>query len=505
MALASSCSGLKSPIPKSFARSLMSLKIFLKSLENFNMQPLYKSCYPLDQRCYDDYALTEDILMEHASMGMANYIRANFKPKTSVLIVAGVGNNGADGIVLARLLQSEYNVKLYIPFGVRSVMAEVQLERVQCLDIEFVNNLEEADVIVDAIFGAGLSRELDERTRRLIVEMEKLAGFKIACDVPTGIDMDGNPFPMALFADVTITMGALKECLYTDMAKEYVGEIICVDLGISQEKYTIGFKSNAYLLEEDDLKLPTRKRHNTHKGNFGHLAVVAGEKEGASIMAGLAGLRFGAGLVTMVGEVQSSLPLALMEDIALPQNTTAIAFGMGFSEFEDEIVEDILESEAPLVLDAGVFSNEIILEFLEQRDREIVLTPHPKEFVSLWNMTIDSPLNIAILQANRFEKVREFCSVYPNVTILLKGANMIIGQGEQFFVNPYGNAKLSKGGSGDVLSGLIGALLAQGYAALDATLSGSLALTAGVKNHQGSSYALLPTDLIDEIALLEPN
>ena len=470
------------------------------------MQPLYKSCYPLDQRCYDDYALTEDILMEHAAMGMANYIRANFNEQSSVLIVCGVGNNGADGIVLARLLQGEYEVKLYLPFGVRSVMAEVQLERVECLDIEFIDEVEEADVVVDAIFGAGLSRELDEKTRKLIVQLEKLNGFKIACDVPTGIDMDGNPFPMALFADVTITMGALKECLYTDMAKEYVGEVVCVDLGVSHEKYTIGFKNNAYLLEESDLKLPTRKRCNTHKGNFGHLAVIAGEKEGASIMAGLAGLRFGAGLVTVVGEVMTPLPLELMQDIQLPYNKTAIALGMGFlDDFEYEIVEDILDCDAPLLLDAGVFSNEIILEFLEQRDREIVLTPHPKEFVDLWNMTIDSPLNIAILQASRFEKVREFCSVYPNVTILLKGANMIIGQGEELFVNPHGSSKLSKGGSGDVLSGLIAALLAQGDSALDATISGSLALTVGAKNYKGSSYAMLPTDLIEEIALLEPN
>ena len=470
------------------------------------MQPLYKSTYPLDNRCYEEYNLTEDILMEHASMGMANYIRANFKEDSSVLIVCGVGNNGADGIVLARLLQGAYNVKLYLPFGVRSVMAEVQLERVQVLDVEFVNDLEESDVIVDAIFGAGLSRELDERTRRLIVEMEELDGFKIACDVPTGIDIDGNPLPMALFADVTITMGALKECLYTDMAKEYVGEVICVELGLSHAKYTEGFMAYSHLLEENDLKLPTRKRRNTHKGNFGHLAVVAGEKEGASIMTGLSGLRFGAGLVTVVGEVMTPLPLELMQDIQLPYNKTAIAFGMGFGDdFENEIVEDILESDAPLLLDAGVFSNEIILEFLEQRDREIVLTPHPKEFVSLWNMTIDSPLNIAVLQASRFEKVREFCSVYPHVTLLLKGANMIIAQGEQLFVNPYGSSKLSKGGSGDVLSGLICALLAQGESALDATINGSLALTEGAKAYAGSSYAMLPTDLIEEIAKLEKN
>ena len=469
------------------------------------MQPLYKSTYPLDHRCYEDYALTEDILMEHASMGMANYIKTNFKEKSSVLIVCGVGNNGADGLVLARHLQSSYDVKIYLPFGVRSEMAELQLARVELLDIEFVDEVEEADVIVDALFGAGLSRELDEQTRKLIVQLEKLKGFKIACDVPTGIDVDGNPFPMALFVDVTITMGALKECLYSDMAKDHVGEIICVNLGLSHEKYTEGFETDTFLLEEDDLKLPTRNwSKTTHKGNFGHLAVVTGEKEGASILAGLGALRFGVGLVTMVGDIHSSLPYELMQNIAFPKNTSAIAFGMGYGEgFHSEMIDDMFENNLPLVLDADIFHSETILELLEQRDREIVLTPHPKEFVALWNMTIDSPLNIAILQANRFEKVREFCSVYPQVTLLLKGANMLIAQGEQLFVNPHGNPKLSKGGSGDVLSGLIGALLAQGESSLDASINASLALTAGAKNYKGSSYAMLPMDIIEEIIKLE--
>ena len=467
------------------------------------MQPLYKTCYTLDQRCYEEYNLTEDILMEHASMGMANYIRKNFKEQSSILIVCGVGNNGADGIVLARQLQGAYDVKLHLPFGVRSVMAEVQLERVQALDIEFVDEVCEADVIVDAIFGAGLSRELDETTRKLIVKMEALDGFKIACDVPTGIDVDGNPLPMALFADVTITMGALKEALYSDMAKEYVGEVICVDLGVSSKKYIEGFLPNAYLLEWGDMQLPFRDRANTHKGTFGHLAVIVGEKEGASLLSGLSALRFGAGLVTMVGDFETTLPLALMQDIELPYNTTAVALGMGVLDFDKDIIEDVLECDKPIILDAGVFSSETILEFLEQREREIVLTPHPKEFVSLWNMTIEEPLHIALLQANRFEKVREFCSLFPHVTLLLKGANMIIAQGSKLYVNSFGTSQLSKGGSGDILSGLIGSLLAQGYDGLEATIQASLAFTKASANYKGASFSMMPMDLVEEIGLLK--
>ena len=145
------------------------------------------------------------------------------------------------------------------------------------------------------------------------------------------------------------------------------------------------------------------------------------------------------------------------------------------------------------------------MEFLEQKNREIVLTPHPKEFVALWNMTIDTPLNIAILQANRLEKVREFCELFPHVTLLLKGANMIIAKDEQLFINAFGTSRLSKGGSGDVLAGLIGALLAQGYDGLEATIQASLAFTFAAKAYEGSSYAMLPTDIIEEIGKLEEN
>jgi len=469
------------------------------------MKPLFKSCYELDKRCYDEYNLTEDILMEHASIGMERYIREHFKRDSSVLIVCGVGNNGADGITLARLIESDYRVMLYIPFGVKSKMAQLQLKRVEALGgVEIVSDVKEADIIVDAIFGAGLSRELDEKTRELIVKLEALDGFKIACDIPTGIDINGNPSPMAFIADVTITMGALKEALYSDMAKDFVGEIICVDLGVSFKKYTQGFETDIYLLEESDFRPPRRDFFkNTHKGTFGHLAVIIGERDGAGVLCASSALRFGAGLVSVVGEMYCSVPPTIMHDLDIPPKTTAIAFGMGFGDdFEDEIVDEILEHKAPIVLDADIFKSERVLEFLEQKDREIVLTPHPREFVSLWNISIEESIDISYLQANRFDKVREFCLLFPHVTLLLKGANMIIAQNDKLFVNPFGTPKLSKGGSGDVLAGLIGALLAQGWSGLPSAINASMALAFSASLYKGADFSMLPTDLIDNLSKL---
>jgi len=489
------------------------------------MQPLHKSCYHLDKRCYEEFRLTEDILMEHAALGMAEYIKNNFEEGSSILIVAGSGNNGADGIVLARLLYGLYDVRLFVTFGVHPDMAKIQLKRTQKSGVKVVTKISDADIIVDAIFGAGLNRELDSSFVTYIEKMNAYNGFKIACDIPTGISEEGNPLPIAFCADVTITMGALKESLYSDNAKDFVGEILCVDLGLPRKVYDM--PTQTYLLDESDISLPFRKAKTTHKGTYGHLAVIAGEKEGAGILSSMASLRFGVGLVTMVGDVKSSLPYSVMQDRRLPMNTTAIALGMGFgSDWQSEGVQEVIKSKEPIILDADIFHSDTIEKFLEQTERVVVLTPHPKEFVALWNRlfggealaslaTVEEDgvrlkphfreLDIITLQAKRLHYVREFCRLYPHITLLLKGANSIIAQNKQCFVNPHGSAKLSKGGSGDVLSGLIGALLAQGYSSLDAAIQASLALTAGARRYNGSSYAMLPTDLIEEIAQLEKN
>ncbi|MEA1953970.1 MAG: NAD(P)H-hydrate dehydratase [Campylobacterota bacterium] len=465
------------------------------------MKKLFETCYPLDQRCYEQYGLTEDILMENASLGMAKYIKKHFSSSHSVLIVAGFGNNGADGIVLARHLFGFCDVKLYLPFSVKSPMAKLQLERVQKMAVPMVEDLEEADILVDCLFGAGLSRPLDELTQALVSKMNKHEAFKLSCDIPSGIDTLGNPSPLAFKADVTITMGALKESLYTDMSKDFVGEVRCVDLGLSRAMYEM--PTQTYLLETFDMLLPFRKRKNTHKGSFGHLAVIAGEKEGASLLSAMASLRFGVGLCTLVGESTSTLPYALMKDRKLPHNTTAIALGMGLGA-KWEKLEEVVDASSPIILDADILHHDSITTFLEQKERTIVLTPHPKEFVTLYARVFREEITIQMLQSNRLAYARAFTKAYPHITLLLKGANSIIAQNAVCYINPHGTSKLSKGGSGDVLAGLIGALLAQGYKSLEATLHASLALSAGAKAFKGNDYAMLPTDLIDEVGRLEP-
>ena len=466
------------------------------------MQKVFQNCYAMDQRCYDEYGLTEDILMEHAAEGMAAYIRQHFSAGSSVMIVSGAGNNGADGIVLARLLYGSYDVKLLTPFGVKSAMAKLQLERTEKLGMFFCEKVEDADIIVDALFGAGLNRKLDEKSQALVAEMNSCRGFRIACDIPSGIAEDGRLMPLAFRADLTITMGALKEALYLDEAKEYVGEIICVDLGVERSLYE--FESDLFVLEKSDLKLPFRRSKAAHKGSFGHAAVLCGEKEGAAIMAGMAALRFGAGLATLVVHERVAAPPFLMTATVVPETATALAVGMGLGEFfESEFIKKyILDSTLPLLLDADSFYSPALLSVLEQKDRAIVLTPHPKEFASLLALTMDRIVSVAEIQKRRFELVREFSARYPHSVLLLKGANMLIAHQERVWINPLGSSKLSKGGSGDLLSGLIVSLLAQGYEGADAVINASLALALAAERYDGANYSMLPTDLIEELGRL---
>jgi len=456
------------------------------------MQKLFDEVATLDARCYEKFFLSEDILMEHAAEGMASFIKEQFKKGSKVIVVVGSGNNGADGIALARLLHGDYNVSLLHAKVPKSTMAILQKKRADAVAVPTLTQLENCDVLVEAIVGTGFNGSFNEKIASLIEQMNDSQAYKIACDTPSS----------GFLADTTLTMGALKKALFLDKQKDAVGTIKVIDLGLSRSLYEK--ESNWHLLEETDLQLPYRREKNSHKGSYGHLAVLSGEKSGASVMAASAALRFGSGLVTLVGyekEQLLNIPAELMYAHRLPQTTSAIALGMGLgSEFSKKELLDFLDNSLPLIVDADLFSMDVIVEILQKEN--IVLTPHPKEFVSLLKCTDVANISVTELQNERFKYAELFCQKYPHATLLLKGANVIIGQAKEFYINPHGNAKLAKGGSGDVLSGLIGALLAQGYTPLHAAIHASLTHTKLAKNYEGADFSLTPNDLIEGIGKL---
>lgn len=468
------------------------------------MQNIYSEVNSLDKRCYSKYKLSEDILMEHASISMMDFIDKKFSKKNDnqkqkILIVCGAGNNGADGIALARLLYKKYSVILYIPFGAKSQMAQLQLERVKTLDIKISSKIKKCDVVVDCLFGSGLNRALDEKSVEMISTLNRLKAYKLACDIPSGINSLGQVEKNAFIANTTITMGALKNSLFTDIAKEYVGKIKVANLGVQRELYET--KTDTFLLEKKDLKLPFRDHKDSNKGTFGHLSVVVGQKSGAGLLCADAGFSFGCGLITVIPTTEiKKIPNYIMQNKDIPHNTTAICIGMGLGKLTNKIYENLLDNDIPKVIDADLFYDDKICEILKQKN--IVITPHPKEFCTLLKKTKIADITVQELQNNRFFYTKIFSQKYPDVVIVLKGANVLILQDEKIYVNSLGSSVLSKGGSGDVLCGLIGSLLAQGYSPIEAAISGSLAHTLAASNYEANNYSMTPQDLVNEIKKL---
>lgn len=462
------------------------------------MQNLFFDVASLDRRCYEQFHLSEELLMEHAANGISLYLNEHHKDAESVLIVCGSGNNGADGITLARLLHRRFEIRLYLHKEPSSDIGKLQLARAKAIGIEPVTALEDADIIVDALFGSGLNREMDQGSSVLLEQLNCFNGVKIACDMPSGLNKEGHLQRHAFVADVTLTMGGLKRALFSDGAKESVGRVIQLDLGISRDIYES--PSSWRLLDESDLKPPFRNKKNTHKGSFGHLSLISGEKEGAAIISALSALHYGAGLVTLVGKEIGALPHALMQDDSLPQTTTAIACGMGLGRsVPREYLSGMLAQELPMVLDADIFYHSIFYDLLH---KEIIITPHPKEFVHILKTLTLADITVHDLQENRFRYAELFSRAHPNVVLVLKGSNTIISHQNSFYINPHGSQALAKGGSGDVLTGLCGALLAQGYSVLDAAIQASLAQTLSAKGIKKNNYALLPEDIIKGLSWL---
>lgn len=458
------------------------------------MIALYESVEHLDRRAVGTFGMSEELLMEHAALAMKRVITERFET-ANVLIVAGSGNNGADGLALARLLLTAggFEVSVFMPLGVASELAARQLERIRALGVRETEAIEPCDILVDALFGSGFNRKLDDWGVKLISQMDMCDAFKIACDVPSGVSKDGN-YDTCARMDITVTMGAPKLALFNDRIKDKAGDIVVADLGLPREAY-MG-ESDAFLLEPQDWMLPVRENQDSHKGSYGHLATVMGEKPGAAVLCALAALRFGAGLSTVIArEHHLNVPFDLMQSRRPQAGTTAVALGMGLGEafIDDELLEMI--DDLPVALDADALARPMVLKLL-QKKHPLVLTPHPKEFAGLLKLCDLGSHTVEEVQENRLELARKFSEAFPEAVLLLKGANVIIAHQNRRYLNPHGSPVLAKGGSGDVLTGLIGSLLAQGYGPLEAAVTASLAHTEAAARYEGADFSMLPTDLI---------
>ncbi|TKX31843.1 NAD(P)H-hydrate dehydratase [Campylobacter aviculae] len=415
--------------------------------------------------------LSEMILMENAGAALARLISQKAKKlgvkNSQILFLLGGGNNAADGLVAIRHLKKVKAYKLGFKENDIFRQQEQILTHFGFKMMKKEPKIHKFKIIVDCILGTGSNRALDEKYYALLEKVNKSKALKIACDIPTNLGF--NP---CFKADITACMGALKEILLEDFAKEFVGKIKLLNLGVKMKKFAPNSQSN--LLEKKDLK--TIKRNaNSNKGKFGHVYIVGNSSAGT--LAGLGALNFGSGLVSLVAKKTLSPLLMLKQKIS--NEATAIALGMGLEDLnflKDETLQNI-----PLVLDANCFLSEAILWYLNRED--VVITPHPKEFARLWKMCFDEELSVENLQKNRFFYAKKFAKNY-NCVLVLKGANPIIIQKEKIFVVNLGNEALAKGGSGDVLSGMIAALLGVNFNALKAAKNACLAHALVAKKYK---------------------
>ncbi|TPH33938.1 NAD(P)H-hydrate dehydratase [Helicobacter pylori] len=464
------------------------------------MLSVYEKVKALDKRALEKFNLSEDILMENAAMALEGAVLQNASLGAKVIILCGSGDNGGDGYALARRLVGRFKTLVFEMKPAKSPMCQLQKERAKKVGVviktwEEKNEDLECDVLIDCVVGSNFKGELEPFLN--FESLSQKARFKIACDIPSGIDSKGRVDKRAFKVHMTISMGAIKSCLLSDRAKDYIGELKVGHLGVFNQIYEI--PTDTFLLEKSDLKLPLRDKKNAHKGDYGHAHILLGKHSGAGLLSALSALNFGSGVVSVQAlecEITSNnKPLELVFCENFPNPLSAFALGMGLESFPKDFNKWI--ELAPCVLDAGVFYHKEVLQALE---KEVVLTPHPKEFLSLLKLV---GINISMLELldNKLEIARDFSQKYPKVVLLLKGANTLIAHQGQVFINILGSVALAKAGSGDVLAGLILSLLSQNYTPLDAAINASLAhaiASLGFKNN----YALTPLDLIEKIKRL---
>ncbi|WRB88339.1 NAD(P)H-hydrate dehydratase [Helicobacter pylori] len=464
------------------------------------MLSVYEKGNALDKRAIEELFLSEDILMENAAMALERAVLQNASLGAKVIILCGSGDNGGDGYALARRLAGRFKTLVFEMKPAKSPMCQLQQERAKKVGVAIKawgekNEDLECDVLIDCVIGSHFKGKLEPFLN--FENLSQKARFKIACDIPSGIDSKGRVDKRAFKADLTISMGAIKSCLLSDKAKDYIGELKVGHLGVFNQIYEI--PTDTFLLEKSDLKLPLRDRKNAHKGDYGHTHILLGKHSGAGLLSALSALSFGSGVVSVQAlecEITSNnKPLELVFCENFPNPLSAFALGMGLENIPKDFNKWL--ELAPCVLDAGVFYHKEVLQALE---KEVILTPHPKEFLSLLKLV---GINISMLELldNKLEIARDFSQKYPKVVLLLKGANTLIAHQGRTFINNLGSVALAKAGSGDVLAGLIVSLLSQNYTPLDAAINASLAhALAGLEFK--NNYALTPLDLIEKIKRL---
>jgi hydroxyethylthiazole kinase-like uncharacterized protein yjeF len=461
-------------------------------------------------------------LMERACKAFVNWFVQHVDTSNKVGIVCGTGNNGGDGLGIARLLADwGYPVKIWIVRGLvtESPDFKINLERIQNkLSVyEIISSADQGlfegqDVLVDAIFGSGLSRPVEGIYAQAIRCMNEADALRIGLDVPSGLSADQPSSGDVVKAHCTISFQVPKLAFFLPQSYAFTGEWIIVDIGLNKSFLTQTQTTYYQLTRKDVCKIIKQRSKFDHKGTYGHALVIAGSygKMGAALLSSRAVLRAGAGLLTVhipkcgYSILQTGLPEAMVNvdkdeylftDINDVTKYTAIGIGPGLGQAPQTIqaLSTVLKDfKKPLVVDADALNMVALNPTLRSLIPEnSILTPHPKEFerlVGKW--------------ANDFERLslQRALSAQLKSVIILKGAftSIALPNGELFF-NSTGNPGMATGGSGDVLTGILTGLLAQGYSPKEAAFLGVYlhGLSGDLAAQEKGMNSLMASDLVE--------
>ncbi len=472
------------------------------------------------------------VLMERAAMELASLIKQKIKKEDRILVVCGPGNNGADGVAAGRILFLQgYQVAILLPFDTNGCSDQMKLQLTIAnnlgISIDNSNRLCEYNIIIDAFFGIGLSKPVLGIFSDIIEEINKGQQMVFSVDIPSGISADtGRVLNTAIKADYTVTFGYMKQGLILYPGADYAGEIILADIGFPDLALTYVGADTFYYTREDLNKLPIRKRDG-HKGSFGRVLVIAGSEgmSGAAYLSAKACFKTGAGMVKILSScknrniIQTMLPEALFASYDTDEDLSSIISwaqviiigpGLGLGKITDQLLDLVINQvDTPLIIDAdgiNMLANRLDSKYealsLEKRlnvladilPRNTLLTPHPMELSRLLRMDISE------ISDNIFDIANQ-CS-YNELVYVLKDARTIVAGSGKKYINISGNDGMATAGSGDVLTGIIAGLIAQGMKAYDAAclavyIHGLAGDEAAVRLGR---YSLTAEDIVGEIS-----
>ena len=474
----------------------------------------------LDKLAINKHGIPGFALMKRAGVAAFVAARDKWPGVKKVLIVCGTGNNGGDGFVVAKLFKDvkvNPTVLLLGEFdkikGDAKRAAEEYIEAGGEIYSDLEEDINEFELIVDALLGTGLERDLEGIFADTVAAINQSSAKVIAIDIPSGINSDtGAIMGCAVHADITTTYIGKKQGLYTGDGVEYAGDVIFDDLAVPGEVYCLA--PNSYLHNED-LRYDNLKSRNknSHKGDHGHVLVIGGDlgMSGAVRMAGQAAVRAGAGLVTIATRpehaffINSGRPELMcygvetkeeLQELMVRASVIILGPGLGQSEWSRVMYAEAMDSILPKVIDADALNIMADIEKSQPFHDQTVITPHSGEASRLLGIT---SLKV---QQDRFYAADELDKRF-GATVVLKGAGTIISSQGRFNVCQYGNPGMATAGMGDVLSGVIAGLMAQKIKAdVAANLGVYIHAKAGDIAAQSGERGMAAADLFQHIRRL---